>query len=88
MLELVVRREHDDGSEADRQREEALRHRVVPDLGPPELVPDGGDEVEDAVAGAFESHRSDQESDHHDVGEDREEVGGLAGTLDTSHDHQ
>ena len=88
MLELVMRREHDYGSEAHRQREEALRHRVVPDQGIPESVPVGSDEVEDAVDGAWEGHRAYQQPDHHDVREDRQEVGRLARGLDPANDYQ
>lgn len=74
MSKIVIRRVGEDGTKADRQREEALSDGSVPDGWLPQLVPFGGDEEEDAVRSTLESHRPYQQRDHDDIRKYRKEI--------------
>jgi len=88
MIESIIRGEHDDGSRANGQGEEALHHRLLPNGGVQELPPLGLQKEDYAFAGTFQSHRPDKKDEQHYVREKGQEIGRLAGTLDPTHDHQ
>jgi len=83
-----VRGEHDDGTEADGQREETLRDRVVPDRRCQQALPRRGDKVQDTVDGTVQRYCSYEQHDEDHVGKYRQEVCRLAGALHAAYHHQ
>lgn len=87
MLEVVVRGIHGHRAEANSEREERLCNGGVPHRRVQDLVPRGLEEEDDAVDRSFQRHRADQQTDHHEVREEGQEVGGFTGALHALADH-
>lgn len=88
MIKSIVGGEHDDGATAHGQREETLDDSLLPDDGVQQLAPLGPQKEDDAVDGALQGDGSAQQGKEHDVGEQGQEIGRLAGTLHAAHYHQ
>ena len=87
MSEVIVRRIGENRAEADREREEALGNGSVPNCWVPKSVPIRSNEEEDSIASSLESHRSDQQTYHNDVGEYGKEVRCFPCALHTAAQH-
>lgn len=88
VIESIVRGEHDNGSGAHGQREEALHNGLLPNGGVQEFTPLWLQKEQNAIACSLQGNGTDQQDEEHHVGEQGQEVGRLAGTLHPSHDHQ
>lgn len=84
MAKSIVGRVHDNVAKANGQREEHLGDSCIPHLGLEQFVPLRLQEVEDTISGSRQSQGTHQQYEHNDIGEQRQEVGRLAGALDAA----
>lgn len=82
-VEIIERGIHHQGAKADGQGEEHLCDGCIPDTWIEQLIPLGLHKVGNTLPGTRQGQRPDQQNEHDDVGEECQEIAGLARTAYT-----